>query len=164
MKIMGIGNALLDVLLRLDSDHVLSGMGVKKGAMDLIDESAMIEIQRAQAGRQRSEVPGGSVCNTMRAMAHLGAEVGYIGKIGDDDAGRLYEAKTRAAGVDPFFVRTKGLSGCSTVLISPDGERTMATFLGPAATLSDEEIPEALLRRYDCVYLEGYQFKNGNSG
>jgi sugar/nucleoside kinase (ribokinase family) len=160
MKIIGIGNALLDVLLRLDSDHILSEMSMKKGAMDLIDESVMREILHAQAGLQRSEAPGGSVCNTMRAMARLGAEVGYAGKIGDDNAGSVYEAKTRETGVDPFFVRVKGITGCSTVLISPDGERTMATFLGPAATLSDEEIPDDILRRYDCVYMEGYLISN----
>ncbi|MDR2774516.1 MAG: adenosine kinase [Tannerella sp.] len=160
MKIIGIGNALLDVLLRLDGDQILSVMGVKKGAMELIDESAMREILQAQAGMQRSEVPGGSVCNTMRAMARLGAEVGYAGKIGSDNAGNVYEAKTGESGVDTYFVRVKGITGCSTVLISPDGERTMATFLGPAATLSDEEIPEDILRRYDCVYMEGYLASN----
>jgi sugar/nucleoside kinase (ribokinase family) len=160
MKVIGIGNALLDVLLRLDSDDVLSEMGVKKGAMDLVDESVMREIQQAQAGLQRSEVPGGSVGNTMRAMARLGVETGYIGKTGSDEAGRVYEMKTKEAGVNPFFVRTEGISGCSTVLISPDGERTMATFLGPAETLSDGEIPDDVLQRYDCVYLEGYLISN----
>ena len=156
MKVIGIGNALLDVLLRLDSDSVLANMGVKKGAMDLIDESRMVDIQKVQSGLQRSEVPGGSVCNTMRAMARLGAEVGYIGKIGNDDIGKIYEEETRRAGVKPFFVHAKGISGCSTVFISPDGERTMATFLGPAATLSDGEIPDDILKQYDCLYMEGY--------
>ena len=156
MKVIGIGNALLDVLLRLDSDSVLADMGVKKGAMDLIDESRMVDIQKVQSGLQRSEVPGGSVCNTMRAMARLGAEVGYIGKIGNDDIGKIYEEETRRAGVKPFFVHAEGISGCSTVFISPDGERTMATFLGPAATLSDGEIPDDILKQYDCLYMEGY--------
>ena len=160
MKIIGIGNALLDVLLRLDSDVTLSEMGVKKGAMDLIDESKMREIQKAQSGLQRSEAPGGSVCNTMRAMAHLGANVGYIGKVGDDNNGKVYEEETKRAGVTPFFVHTEGISGCSTVLISPDGERTMATFLGPAATLSDEEITDETLSQYDCLYMEGYLISN----
>ena len=160
MKIIGIGNALLDVLLRLDSDDTLSEMGVKKGAMDLIDESKMKEVQKAQSGLQRSEVPGGSVCNTMRAMARLGADVGYIGKVGDDDNGKVYEDETKKAGVTPFFVHTEGISGCSTVLISPDGERTMATFLGPAATLSDAEITDETLRQYDCLYIEGYLISN----
>ena len=160
MKVIGIGNALLDVLLRLDSDDTLSEMGVKKGAMDLIDESKMREIQKAQSGLQRSEAPGGSVCNTMRAMARLGADVGYIGKIGDDSEGKVYEEETKKAGVTPFFVHTEGISGCSTVLISPDGERTMATFLGPAATLSDNEIADDILRGYDCLYIEGYLISN----
>ena len=160
MKIIGIGNALLDVLLRLESDNTLSEMGVKKGAMDLIDESKMKEIQKAQAGLQRTEVPGGSVCNTMRAMARLGADVGYIGKIGSDYEGRFYEEETKKAGVKPFFVHTEGISGCSTVLISPDGERTMATFLGLAATLSDEEISDEVLMQYDCIYMEGYLIVN----
>ena len=160
MKVIGIGNALLDVLLRLDSDATLSEMGVKKGAMDLIDESKMKEIQKAQSGLQCSEVPGGSVCNTMRAMARLGADVGYIGKIGDDSEGKTYEEETRKSGVTPFFVHTDGISGCSTVLISPDGERTMATFLGPAATLSDDEVSDDILRGYDCLYMEGYLISN----
>lgn len=160
MKIIGIGNALLDVLLRLDSDETLSEMGVRKGAMDLIDEAQMKEIQKAQSGLQRSEVPGGSVCNTMRAMARLGADAGYIGKVGDDAVGKVYEEETKRAGVNPFFVRTEGISGCSTVLISPDGERTMATFLGPAATLSDEEISDETLRLYDVLYIEGYLISN----
>lgn len=160
MKIIGLGNALLDVLLRLDNDRTLEEIGVKKGAMDLVDESAMREIQKAQGGLTRSEAPGGSACNTMRAMARLGAEVGYIGKIGTDDTGKIYAAETEKAGVRPYFVCTKGISGCSTVLISPDGERTMATFLGPAATLTAEEITDDMLRPYDCLYMEGYLISN----
>ena len=160
MRIIGIGNALLDVLLRLESDSTLSEMGVKKGAMDLINESMMKEIQKTQAGLQRTDAPGGSVCNTMRAMARLGSDVGYIGKIGDDYEGEFYEEETKRSGVTPFFIHTKGISGCSTVLISPDGERTMATFLGPAATLSDEEISDEVLKQYDCIYIEGYLIVN----
>ena len=160
MKIIGIGNALLDVLIRLDDDQTLTEIGIKKGAMDLIDESKMIEIQKAQAGFARSEAPGGSCCNMIRAMARMGADVGYIGKIGNDSASEVYEKEIIKAGVHPFLVRTKGISGCSTVLISSDGERTMATFLGPAATLSDEEIPDEILQAYDFLYIEGYLIAN----
>ncbi|MDR1747151.1 MAG: adenosine kinase [Tannerella sp.] len=160
MKILGIGNALLDVLIRLKSDDTLSGIGIKKGAMDLIDRQQMIAIQQAQASLERSEAPGGSVCNTIRALARLGADVGYIGKIGSDAAGSFYEKSVLEAGVTPFFVRTEGISGCSTVLISPDGERTMASFLGPAATLTANDITDDTLSRYDCVYIEGYLISN----
>ena len=160
MKIIGIGNALLDVLLRLENDNALAEIGIQKGAMDLIQESQMRTIQRAQAGLSSSKAPGGSVCNTMRAMACLGAEVGYIGKVGTDTQGIFYENAIRKAGVTPHIVHTEGISGCCTVLISPDGERSMATFLGPAATLSATEIPDALFSEYDCLYIEGYLISN----
>lgn len=160
MKIVGIGNALLDILLRLESDDTLVKMGMKKGAMDLIGETQMQAIHQEQKGLKRDEAPGGSVCNTMRALARLGAEVGYIGKIGSDERGAFYEQAVREAGVTPYFIHAEGISGFSTVLISPDGERTMATFLGPAATLSASEIADETLRACDCVYIEGYLISN----
>ena len=160
MKVLGIGNALMDILLRLERDNALKEIGIKKGAMDLIQEDQMIAIHQAQAGLERNEAPGGSVCNTMRAMACLGAEVGYIGKVGTDTIGTFYENAIRKAGVMPHIVRTDGISGCSTILISPDGERSMATFLGPAATLSATEISDRILRDYDCLYIEGYLIAN----
>jgi sugar/nucleoside kinase (ribokinase family) len=160
MRILGIGNALSDVLLRLKSDDTLATLGMEKGAMDLITDDQMIAIHKAQTGLERNESPGGSVCNTMRAMACLGARTGYMGKIGSDAMGVFYEQAVREAGVTPYFVRTEGISGCSTVFISPDGERTMATFLGPAATLAATEIPDSVLRAYDCIYIEGYLISN----
>lgn len=160
MKILGIGNALMDALLTLKTDDTLKEIGIEKGAMDLIDEEKMIQIQKSQASLERSEVPGGSVSNTIRALANLGAEVGYIGKIGSDSLGKLYEKATLNAGVTPHFVFTEGISGCSTVLISPDGERSMATFLGPAATLQATEISDEILKAYDCIYIEGYLISN----
>ena len=160
MKVLGIGNALLDVLLQLENDSTLTETGIQKGAMDLIQESQMRIIHRAQAGLSRSEAPGGSVCNTMRAMACLGAEVGYIGKVGADTNGIFYENAIRKAGVTPHIIRTEGISGCSTILISPDGERTMATFLGPADTLSAPEISDELFSVYDYLYIEGYLISN----
>jgi len=160
MKVLGIGNALLDVLLRLEDDNTLSEIGIQKGAMDLIGENQMRKIHQKQAGLHRSEAPGGSVCNTMRALACLGAEVGYIGKVGTDRIGDFYENAIRKAGVMPHIIRAEGISGCCTVLISPDGERSMATFLGPAATLSDNEITDEMLKPYDCLYIEGYLISN----
>lgn len=160
MKIIGIGNALLDVLLRLESDTTLETIGIKKGAMDLIDEVTMRSIQREQSGLERSEAPGGSVCNTTRALALLGASVGYIGKVGSDANGRFYTQAIHDAGVTPHIVQTDGISGCCTVLMSPDSERTMATFLGPAATLTAEEITDDVLRMYNCLYMEGYLISN----
>lgn len=160
MNTIGLGNALVDVLLKLDTDQTLTEIGIQKGAMDMIGRDQMIAIRSTQERLEKSEAPGGSVCNTMRAMAHLGAEVGFIGKIGDDAVGRFYEKAVREAGVTPYFVRTTGESGSCTVLISPDGERTMGTFLGPAATIRPDEIREEVLARYQCIYIEGYLIVN----
>lgn len=160
MKIIGLGNALVDVLLRLKSDDVLVEIGIKKGAMDMICEEQMLQIRASQQGLDRSQAPGGSVCNTMRAMAKLGAETGFIGKVGTDDVAAYYEEALRLAGVIPYFVRTNGISGSCTVLISPDGERTMGTFLGPGSTILPEEVTAEMLRPYGCVYIEGYLLVN----
>lgn len=160
MNTIGLGNALVDVLLRLKSDDVLSEIGIQKGAMDMIDEAQMIRIRASQEGLERSQAPGGSVCNTMRAMAKLGAQTGFIGKVGTDDVAAYYEEALKQVGVTPYFVRTKGISGSCTVLISPDGERTMGTFLGPAATLTPDEITTEMLSAYHTIYIEGYLLVN----
>ena len=160
MKIIGIGNALVDVLLRLESDKTLETIGIRKGSMDLIDREKMFEIRSAQQGLARSVAPGGSVSNSMRALGELGAEIGYIGKVGDDAVGEFYETELIKAGIAPHLIKVPGETGSSTVLISPDGERSMATFLGPAATLVPDELIEEVIADYDCIYIEGYLIFN----
>lgn len=160
MNTIGLGNALVDVLLRLENEEVLTKVGIKKGAMDMIDREQMIRIRQSQEGLERSQAPGGSVCNTMRAMALLGANTGFIGKIGSDAVGEYYEEALKKANVVPYFIRTDGLSGSCTVLISPDGERTMGTFLGPAPAIAPDEITESMLTPYQCIYIEGYLLVN----
>ncbi len=158
MNTIGLGNALVDVLLRLDSDDVLAEVGIKKGAMDMIGQEQMIAIRKTQERLEKSQAPGGSVCNTMRAMACLGANTGFIGKIGA--VGEYYEKALQDANVSPYFIKTEGISGSCTVLISKDGERTMGTFLGPAPTITPDEIKEEILSRYNCIYIEGYLLVN----
>lgn len=160
MKTIGLGNALVDVLLRLKNDDVLAEVGIEKGAMDMINQDQMIRIRKTQEGLERSQAPGGSVCNSMRAMACLGAESGFIGKIGSDSVGEYYEDALNKAGVATYFSKTTGISGSCTVLISPDGERTMGTFLGPAPDITADEISEEVLSAYHCIYIEGYLLVN----
>lgn len=128
--------------------------------MDMINQEQMIKIRKSQEGLERSQAPGGSVCNTMRAMAILGAKAGFIGKIGSDSVGEYYEEALKKANVSPYFAKTDGISGSCTVLISPDGERTMGTFLGPAPTITPDEITEEMLSAYQCIYIEGYLLVN----
>ena len=160
MNTIGLGNALVDVLLKLESDDVLAEVGIAKGAMDMINRDQMVTIRKTQENLERSQAPGGSVCNTMRAMACLGSKTGFIGKIGDDTVGEYYEQELKKAGVTPYFLRTEGISGSCTVLISPDGERTMGTFLGPGPDITSEEIKDKILRNYNCIYIEGYLLVN----
>lgn len=160
MKTIGLGNALVDVLLRLQADEVLTQVGIPKGGMELIDRNTMLAIRKAQENTPSSIAPGGSVANSMRAMGKLGAKVGYIGKLGTDAWGEFYEEELRKAGVYPHTIKVSGESGTSTVMVSPDGERTMATYLGPAATLSGDELLEDVIARYDCIYIEGYLIFN----
>lgn len=157
---IGLGNALVDVLLRLENDDVLPEIGIRKGAMDMIDREQMLSIRKAQEHLRRTQTPGGSVCNTMRAISFLGAKSGFIGKIGDDSVGKFYEEALEKAGVNAYFIKTEGVTGSCTVLISPDGERTMGTFLGPGPSITPDEIRDEVLSQYQCIYIEGYLLVN----
>lgn len=160
MKILGLGNALVDVLSKLDSDETLVKIGIQKGAMDMISREQMYVIRKYQANTETTQAPGGANCNTMRAIALLGGQSGFIGKVGDDNLGQFYEEALLKAGVASYLIKTEGPSGACTVFISPDGERTMGTFLGPAPTISPDEITEDVLRGYDCIHIEGYLIVN----
>ena len=160
MKILGLGNALVDILSGLKSDNLLVEIGIQKGAMDMISKEQMIIIRKYQEGSKTIQAPGGSNCNTMRAISLLGGKSGFIGKVGDDQLGEFYENEICRAGVSSYLLKTSGMSGSCTVFISPDGERTMGTYLGPASTITPEEISEDLLKQYDCIYIEGYLIVN----
>ena len=160
MKILGLGNALVDVLSKLDSDETLVKIGIQKGAMDMISREQMYVIRKYQANTETTQAPGGANCNTMRAIALLGGQSGFIGKVGDDNLGQFYEEALLKVGVASYLIKTEGPSGACTVFISPDGERTMGTFLGPAPTISPDEITEDVLRGYDCIHIEGYLIVN----
>ncbi|MDR2498430.1 MAG: adenosine kinase [Tannerellaceae bacterium] len=160
MSTIGLGNALVDILLQLHDDDSLAAVNIAKGAMDMINEQQMKDIQERFSQLKTKLTPGGSVCNAMRAYAMLGGQAGFYGKVGTDNMGDYYESALVKAGVTPYFSRAEGPTGCCTVLISPDGERTMGTFLGPAPTISPEEIREEILNLYDYIYVEGYMVVN----
>lgn len=160
MRILGLGNALVDIALRIESDELLDTVGIVKGAMDMIDREKMLSVRSLFQSVEPRKAPGGAACNSMRALAHLGNRSGFVGKIGTDDLGNYYEKALVDVGVSPFFVKTNEETGSCTVLVSPDGERTMATYLGPAPTLSPEDITDEMLRPYNLIYIEGYLLVN----
>ena len=159
-RIIGIGNALTDMLVNLSSDEVLNKYGIARGSMSLVDSRLQSEVSKAVAGRPYSLSLGGSADNTIRAMARLGAEVGFIGKVGRDTTGDFFEQALDNLGIKPVIFRGTNRSGKCVSLISPDGERTMLTHLGAALEMVAAEISPAIFEGYDCLYVEGYLVQN----
>lgn len=155
-KVIGIGNALTDMLVNLSSDSILADYQLKKGSMSLVDSQLQTDISKSVAGCPYSLSLGGSAGNTIRAMARLGTETGFIGKVGNDTTGEFYEQALRNIGVEPYILHSEERSGKCVALVSPDGERTFVTHLGAAADLQAEDIDGTIFDDYDCLYIEGY--------
>ncbi len=153
--VLGIGNAIFDVLVQTD-EAFLNAHGMAKGGMALIDESSATSIYRDMG--PATEMSGGSAANTIVGIANLGARAAYVGKVRDDQIGRLYTHDIRAAGV-AFETKPAAdgpATGCSYILVTPDGERTMNTYLGAAQDLTSADIDPAQIAASSIVYLEGY--------
>lgn len=159
-RVIGIGNALTDMLVNLKTDSVLSRFKLPKGSMSLVDTRLQTEISKTVAGLPYSLSLGGSAGNTIRAMAQLGASVGFIGKVGPDTTGDFFIQALDNLGVEPVIFRGRERSGKCVSLVSADGERTMVTHLGAALELTAEEISPEIFRGYDCLYVEGYLVQN----
>ncbi|WMT74896.1 adenosine kinase [Bradyrhizobium sp. Ash2021] len=153
--VLGIGNAIFDVLAQTD-EGFLGRHGMTKGGMALIDEARATAIY-ADMG-PATEMSGGSAANTIVGIANLGARAAYVGKVRDDQIGRLYSHDIRAAGVAFETPAAAGgpATGCSYILVTPDGERTMNTYLGAAQDLTPSDIDAAQIAAASVIYLEGY--------
>lgn len=155
-KVIGIGNALTDMLVNLESDAVLAKFGLAKGSMNLVDTALQKEISKSVSGLPYTLSLGGSADNTIRAMARLGCDVGFIGKVGRDTTGDFFESALRNLGIQPFIFRGEERSGKCVSLVSPDGERTMVTHLGAAIEMKADDVDPKIFDGYDCLYVEGY--------
>ena len=154
--VIGIGNALTDVLINLQSDRILEVFGLPKGSMNLVDAALQRRISESTADLPRTLSLGGSAGNTIRAMAKLGAKTGFVGKVGHDTTGDFFEKALENLGVKPTILRGEHHSGRCVSLVSPDGERTMATYLGAALEMKSDELAPEIFAGYDCLYVEGY--------
>ncbi|MDP1582727.1 MAG: adenosine kinase [Bradyrhizobium sp.] len=153
--VLGIGNAIFDVLVQTD-EGFLARHGMTKGGMALIDEARALAIYNDMG--PATEMSGGSAANTIVGIANLGARAAYVGKVRDDQIGRLYTHDIRAAGVAFETKPASGgpATGCSYILVTPDGERTMNTWLGAAQDLTPDDIDKAQIAASAFTYLEGY--------
>ena len=161
MKIIGIGNAIVDVICKVD-DNFLKNNGLTKSSMKLVDE---VEFSKLLSNLKIEEtVSGGSVANSMVGLSQLGNEVGFLGKISDDLLGGKYEEGLRKEKVKYFYSKKKEKlpTGTCLILITPDSERTMCTFLGTAGKISEIDIDSKAVKNSEILFLEGYLWDEGD--
>ena len=161
MKILGIGNAIVDVLCKV-SDEFLTQHSLTKSTMKLIDEE---EFNRLLSSLKIEEtISGGSVANSIVGLSQLGNQVGFIGKISNDELGQKYEDGLKKERVKYLYKKKQEEmpTGSCLILITPDSERTMCTFLGTAGRINDNDIKEEDIKNAEMVFLEGYLWDEGN--
>ena len=160
MKILGIGNAIIDVICKVE-DSYLSKNELTKSTMKLVDE---IEFKKLLSTLKiENTVSGGSVANSIVGLSQLGNEVGFIGKINDDDLGQKYDEGLRKENVHYFYSKKKESlpTGTCLILITPDSERTMVTFLGTAGKINENDVDVNSVKNSEIVFLEGYLWDEG---
>ena len=160
MKLLGIGNAIVDVLCKV-TDKFLIEHSLKKSTMKLVDE---IEFKKLLLSLKIEEtVSGGSVANSIVGLSQLGNDVGFIGKISDDDLGQKYEDGMKKEKVKYLYKKKeeKISTGSCLILITPDSERTMCTFLGTAGKIDDKDINKEDIQNAEMIFLEGYLWDEG---
>ena len=160
MNILGIGNAIVDVICKVN-DEFLTKNGLAKSNMKLIDE---IEFKKLLGNLKIEEtVSGGSVANSIVGLSQLGNKVGFIGKVSDDELGQKYEQGLKKENVEYFYTKKKENlpTGTCLILITPDSERTMCTFLGTAAKINKTDIDAQAIKNSKITFLEGYLWDEG---
>lgn len=159
-RILGIGNALVDILTQIPDDHILDELNLPKGTMQHVDAEHSLAVGEALKQYGSVMAAGGSTANTMSGIAKLGLPAGYIGKVGRDARGDFFEEAMWQTHVKPMMMKTDTPTGCAQAIISKDGERTFATYLGAALELSADDITSELLEGWDIFYVEGYLVSN----
>ena len=161
MKILGIGNAIVDVICKVE-DKYLSENGLTKSTMKLVDETEFKKLLSTL--RIEKTVSGGSVANSIVGLSQLGNNVGFIGKINDDDFGQKYENGLKTENVNFLYNKKNELlpTGTCLILITPDSERTMCAFLGTAGKINEHDVDINLVKNSEMTFLEGYLWDEGD--
>ncbi len=160
MKILGIGNAIVDVICKVEEKFITQN-NLTKSTMKLVDEA---EFKKLLSTLKIEEtVSGGSVANSIVGLSQLGNKVGFIGKVSDDDLGNKYEEGLKKENVEFFYSKKKEAipTGTCLILITPDSERTMVTFLGTAGKINEKDIDTSAIKNSEILFLEGYLWDEG---
>ena len=161
MKVLGIGNAIVDVLCKV-SDEFLENNSLTKSTMKLVNEDEFKNL--ISSLKIEETISGGSVANSIVGLSQLGNEVGFLGKVSDDDLGQKYEDGLIKENVEYLYSKKKEPipTGSCLILITPDSERTMCTFLGTAGKINENDVDDNMIKKSDLIFLEGYLWDEGD--
>jgi sugar/nucleoside kinase (ribokinase family) len=159
-RILGIGNALVDIMTSLTTDDLLVKLNLPKGSMQLVDDATISNALNQTKGLSQTLASGGSAANTINGLANLGVQTSFIGKVGDDDMGKFFAQDMVKNGIRPMLLEGKAQTGMALALVSPDSERTFAVNLGSAIELSPYDITQETFSGHQCLHIEGYLVQN----
>lgn len=160
MKVLGMGNALVDVLALIENDSLLTQLELPKGSMQLIDAAKKEALHKAMEDKEKFLASGGSASNTITGIAKLGVNTGFIGRVGKDFFGNYYKEDLEKYNVKSLLRICNEDSGVATTFVSKDGQRTFGTYLGAAAGLTAEDLKTEDFVGYNYFYIEGYLVQN----
>ncbi|HBI81080.1 MAG TPA: adenosine kinase [Bacteroidales bacterium] len=161
-KFLGLGNALVDILVQLPNEAKLFELDLPKGSMQLVDAKRMQSILAQTEGLPRTLAAGGSAANTIHGLANLGVSAAFIGKVGDDSFGQAFASDLVQNGITPVMLRGNSESGRALAFITPDSERTFAVYLGAAIEMGANDLSLPLFHGYSHFHIEGYLVQNHN--
>ncbi len=159
-SVVGIGNALVDIIIRIDDEEFLNKVSLPKGSMTMIDAQKAEEILGLTSHFISEKASGGAVSNTINGLASLGIHSGYIGKIGRDEIGKIFLKDIKDKNIAPHLLYGESTTGRAITLVSPDGERTFGTFLGAATEMSAADLESRIFKNYEWLMAEGYLIYN----
>jgi sugar/nucleoside kinase (ribokinase family) len=155
-KVLGIGNALVDILIQLENEDLLKELNLQKGSMQLVDKDFKDLVFTKTKNLTSTLASGGSAANTIHGLALLGVETSYIGKVGSDELGDFFVKDMKLNHVKPLLKRSNTETGVASTLISPDSERTFGTYLGAAVEVSADDLEPGLFAGHKYFHIEGY--------
>jgi len=161
-KVLGMGNALVDIMTKLESEKTLDLFGLPKGSMQLVDLKESDKVNNGTEGFEKTTASGGSAANTIHGLAKLDVETGFIGKVGKDEFGLFFQSDMEKSHITPILFTSTTATGKAMALVTPDSERTFATYLGAAVELSPDDITPGQFDGYDYFHIEGYLVQNHN--
>ncbi len=158
--VIGIGNALTDIMTMLPDNDVIRKLKYPKGSMQLVDKTASQKILNEIKSIPQTITSGGSAANTIHGLAKLGIRTGFIGKVGNDEFGKFFSEDLQKSNINPLLLKSTSDSGRAIALVTPDAERTFAVYLGAAVELISKDIKPEFFAKYKYLHIEGYLLQN----